>query len=985
MTNRIEDYMNKPLAGLGFHVRLRRHLMNSGFATLSEALAAPRNELEDSLNDVLYREWNDLLRAISENDVGAIAGPTSEQREERAKATRRILAAAGDNSIARRRVYEHESPVVASTYAKLEKENEPLPNEPFVRNLEQAERKAKNALSSIADHADTALVAEAFPMLIGVDDELESGFRDLFNRYQKMPMRALTFARLYFPNAFIVLISFHAKKDFDGDSFWKTFFDEFAIMGQTAQNETKRVFYQGIVDKGFPFFSSGDNDFRFLYTALLHGGFSESFWRPMWSDVLLPYARRGSSSWLLSRSGSEVIREMRAPGSPYAPSKAYARRIIEKASATMLSPLVESALSVASDVVELEKSAGSGLEMLSSHGLPDAAMDALRQVLYSGSTAKRRLIYLSPAELRLDPSRGVVHLHWNPQILSAEYLGKYVEYRVNGTLRHTARFKAGVGKSMLPECDVELMPNERFDVELVLIDEDKKRVIASLSQTYDRTRPGSFEFVEGGDGLFRLRKKQATLSKVETIAYLIKSNLWVVPGVGMTAVENYDACEQWNGASIQIFEVEPGAAGSIIDLTSKETVACWQENYRVEVDRSHAIGKSGGKRDLYGFSYTKTGTNECLPDIIVEARDADVAMENLAITCICDGERISLWRKPYYDEVDHEQLSSGQLVIKPSESMRFPRFAKDVRITVSQEGSSSPVLDYRFSIVPIRGFGIEELAWGDDNAPIATYSFEAMDSICVPTPDGDYEMVRGDLYYLDAPLSQEASSISVRHESLGCIDASLSLAGIELDVPEGLRRINAVRPINASDGAYVDGKVSLTTFGGRRSRAALAMIGTRPLLYRRIKGKCSYSFDIFKDPAAFESAGSNELMDVELTIGFGEHLISGSIKPAIATISLAGCITGLGLGSHSLRHKDGEMCLRFENPATTDLQLRFFGTRRGEDLGTAEMSEGDSGTAVPSKAAYKISTRKRVSVTISPLSLFGEADESLAETVEITR
>lgn len=219
MTNRIEDYMNEPLAGLGFSVRLRRHLINSGFATLSEALAAPRSDLEDSLNDVLYREWNNLLRAISENDVSAIAGPTSEQREERKKVTRRILAAAGDDSIARRRVYENEVPAVASTHVKLEKENEPLPDEPFVRNLEQAERMAKNALSSIADHADTALVAEVFPMLIGVDDELESGFRDLFNRYQKIPMRALTFARLYFPNAFIVLISLHAKKDFDGDSF----------------------------------------------------------------------------------------------------------------------------------------------------------------------------------------------------------------------------------------------------------------------------------------------------------------------------------------------------------------------------------------------------------------------------------------------------------------------------------------------------------------------------------------------------------------------------------------------------------------------------------------------------------------------------------------------------------------------------------------------------------------------------------------------
>lgn len=985
MAMQIEDLLSMPLTELRFSVRLRRHLINGGFSTLAEVLAAPRDDFENSLNDTLYQQWNSLLRDISKNDVDSILGPSSERREERAKEVRRVIAAAGNDSIARKQSYEGANPIPASTHAKLEKEGLPLPDEPFVGTLARVETKAKYALSSLADHADTALVAEAFPMMMDIYEDLGSGFRSLFDRYKNAPMRALDLSRLYFPNAFIVLISLRARNDFDGSSFWKGLFEEFAITSQGAQLETKRVFYQGIADKRFPRFSSEDNDFRFLYTALLHGGFSESFWRPMWSDVLLPYAKRGGSSWLSSRSGSEILREMKAPGSPYAPSKAYAKRIVEKASASILSPLLESALMVASDVGELEKSAGSKLELLSSHGLPDAAMNALRQALAGGSSTRKRVIYLSPAELRLDPSRGKVLLHWNAQIMPEEYLGRTMEYRVNGTLRHAARLKAGVGKSMLPECVIELMPNERFDVELSLIGEDGKRILASLSQTYDRTRPGSFEFIEGGDGLFRLRRKQSTLSRTKTIAYLTKSNLWVVPGAGMTSVENYDACEQWNGASIQIFEVEPGAAGSIVDLPSGETIACWQENYRVEVDRSHVIGKSEGRWDLYGFSYTQLGTNGCLPDIIVETKDAYSIMDSLKITCICDGERISLKREVRHDEVDHELQRSGQLVIRPSESIRFPRFAKDVRITVAQDGAPSPVLDYRFSILPIRGFGIEELAWSDDGTPVATYSFEAMDPICVPTPDGDYEMLRGDLYFLEAPLSQEAATIAVHDDVSKRIDASLSLAGIELAVPEDMVRINAARPINASDGAYADGKITLSASGRRGSRAALAMMGTNALLYKQLRGKSSHSFDIFADPDAFKRIGSDERKDVELTISYGERFIDGSTKPAAATLKLARCVAGLGLGPHALRYKDGKMLLRFENPATTDLQLRFYGTRRGDDLGTAEMGEDELVVAVPSDAAYKISTRKRVSATITSVSLFGEADESTTETIEITR
>lgn len=525
-TNDINDAIYRPLSELRMNLRLRRQLMRAGVSTLAEALDAPEGEIDDQLSDEAFDAWYLLLSQLKKDPERLAANLTTPIDQERIAEVRRSIAVSKDDAITERR--QHANRPAQRKSASEEKILNPLPKSELTTKLLDLEFKANASLSILADHNESALIAERFPSLTVTLDDIENAFIGLFARYTDRPSKALMYARLYFPNAFLVFVSNAASNDFDGDAFWKNLFEKIGVESQAIQNEIKHAYYRGVKDKGLPRFTAEDNDFHYLNTALLHGGFSESFWKPMWSDIILPYSKSSHTSWLSKKSGSELLRSIKSGNGSMTLQRTYAKRIIEKAPPTMFEPLLDSALAVAFEINDSEKSyseLSERFEMMSSHGLSDAAMQALRSVLErQGSGGPRRLVYLPSAEMRLDPANGRIHLHWDAQKLPRHFAGRSIEYRVNGRLEHIEPFMISVGKCLLPELDLSLSPNERFDVELVLIDSDEKTALATLAQTFDRTRPGSFEFVQGSDKVFRLRKKHERIAKTKNLAFSPRPN-----------------------------------------------------------------------------------------------------------------------------------------------------------------------------------------------------------------------------------------------------------------------------------------------------------------------------------------------------------------------------------------------------------------------------------------------------------------------------
>lgn len=983
-----QDAFSRPLNEIRLEPRLRRQLAKAGFDTLAEALDAPENDTEAALLSSKARNsWYQLLDSF-ERDPAKLSEELLEAPDsDRLSETKRSLAFLKDDAIVGGTRYAYVS--TRSQSPREEKALNPLPSNKITAELTRLERAANKSLAILADHCEIALIAERFPSLSLVLDDIKREIVQLFKHYSDTPSTALTYAKLYFPNCFLVFVADSASHDFDGDAFWKNLFVKLGISAQGVQTDLKRSFYQGVKDKGLPFFAADDNDFHYLYTALLHGGFSKSFWLPMWADVIFPYSKNPTSTQLSRNSGRELLRTIRESDGAFCLQREYAKRIIEKAPATMLEPLLDAALAVAREIIDSDKPLSgfcSPFEMLSTHGLPDAAMQALRDVLEGkDSNTRRRFVYLPSAEMRIDPANGRVHLHWDAQVLPRHFAGRAVEYWVNGHREHTADFSISVGRCLLPELDIDLVPNERFDIELTLLDaETNRNPLASLSQTFDRTRPGSFEFVQGSDDVFRLRRKHERITKPKRIAFLTKANLRVSPGSGMHLLENYEAVEEWGGASIQIFEVEPGSSGAIVNHLTDEEVACWQEDYKVEIDRSRVIGKSSDGRDLYGFSYSDIDTNSNLPDVYIEANDVDEIRRDLDIRCVCDGRRVSLPWTIRHDEVDHELIASGKLVIRPSDTNMISRFVRQGQLVVTQKSTEAAILNYKFAVIPIRGFGIEEAFW-DSGELWATYSFEALDLITVPCEDGDYEMRRHDHYYFDAPLKAERFPLAIRNDSDGGIaEVSLNLSGMSITVPEDLTEVSSKRPICSFDSDVLDGRISIKSSRRRLSRSVYIKMGPSPLLLKQLRGNATCSIDIFRDLSKFEAA-SEERRDVEMILKYGERFANGKASEACASIELVRCISGFGLGKYSLRRTEQGLCLHFENCACVDLDVRFFDRRGKKKLGACEIGEGQRFAVIPVDAAYQLDIRKTVIVKLYALNLFGDANEDIAMTFELKR
>lgn len=361
--------------------------------------------------------------------------------------------------------------------------------------------------------------------------------------------------------------------------------------------------------------------------------------------------------------------------------------------------------------------------------------------------------------------------------------------------------------------------------------------------------------------------------------------------------------------------------------------------------------------------------------------------DDIEIRCECDGSRVSLPWEIHQDEVDHELVPSGSLVIKPSGTQLINKFVRCGSIAVHQKSSGAPILNYKFSVIPVRSFGIEELFW-DSETVWATYKFEALDPITVPGEDGDYEMLKHDFYYLDAPLESERESMRIRNDKNGAtIDVTLNLAGLDMSIPDDLASQSKERPVCAADADCLDGRISLKSNGRRQTRAIYVSMGSLPLMLKRLRSNATHSFDIFRDPATarFTANGDEEDRNVSLTVSYGEQRVKGRTIPASASLELVRCTTGFGLGKASLRRKSAGLCLCFENASSSDMEVRFYDRRERKSFGSVEIPEGQAFAVIPMDAAYQLDTRKTVIAKVFTMSLFGDVDENSSMTIKLSR
>lgn len=230
--------------------------MRTGFSTLAEALDAPEGEIDNQLSDEAFDAWCLLLSQLEKNPERLTASLTAPIDQEHIAEVRRSIAASKDDAITER--IQHANRPAQCKSTSEEKALNPLPKSELTTRLLDLESEANASLSILADHNESALIAERFPSLTVVLDDIEEAFVGLFSCYANRPSKALLYARLYFPNAFLVFISNAASNDFDGDAFWKNLFEKIGVESQASQNEIKRAYYHGVKDKGLPHFTAED-------------------------------------------------------------------------------------------------------------------------------------------------------------------------------------------------------------------------------------------------------------------------------------------------------------------------------------------------------------------------------------------------------------------------------------------------------------------------------------------------------------------------------------------------------------------------------------------------------------------------------------------------------------------------------------------------------------------------------------------------------
>lgn len=1018
--NYLERLEKAPISELSFDdVRLKRSIQKAGFCYLPDLLSLTDKEI-DARFDGKYADsiikMRKKYRAAPDAFAASMLQPKIVEKAATLGAPLKVRHSREPKAEATSSIEQYEYELSRSSPARS--------HGLFSAELEKYEERARDAFDDLDSRSENVMVYQVFEEFSTDLDELSAAFEKLIKFYPTNPRFVLMLIDKYLPNAFMVYVADKARRVFNDHNLWGNFFASLGIFDSNVQGLLKHIFIKHVEERGMPLYCRDEEVNHYYYTALLHGGLSEDSWSNLW-EKLLPLAQEVSQGRLGfggEMDGRSVLRELKNPESRYAPEKAVLN-ILEKAPDSTIAPLFEASMRVAAQIVDSNR-VGSRYTMLSSFGLPEAAMQALRDnqervpsSAIGGRTAAEthgrrsgahRVVYLPNASLQLDLSEGVVTMRWPRQRFPLRFAGDKIDYYVDGELKASSEFDMSVGKCILNAVGIAVNPRARYDVELKLMHKDEQTgdyiELSSLSQSFRRNKPGCFEFVKDGKGFYRLRGKSERLTKKRRIAYIVKEGYKIVPGQGMKAVSEHEASGDWDENQIFIYDVEPGSAGSVVNELTGEEVAVWQERYVAKIDKHRIIGETSDGVDLYGRIPNELDTNDGLPSVSIEALDGAGALKDLDIMCCCDGELVSMPRCALYEE-NAENSGIARIEFNPSNTSLFSWHIEECVIEARQKSSGGKVVfRYRFAVVPIQEFKPLSISI-DHGCAVAKYGFQA----CLPIDvvrvreeadvagecDSPDSLNAWERYEAKALLKDEFLRVRIRSRGSGKeTDAKLALAAIDFDMPKRLANLSEERPICLADALELGPSAAnfkIVSYGWRYNRAVLVLLGSKPLFFKNLKQPGEYGFNLFRHASLLQQDDDKAPtgLPLKLSLCYGDDVSTGEPKPAWTDVQMLDCVEGLGISGWKVLPGDSlGHVLRFEGKPLCDIHFRFFGISRYKERGdkpiaTAFVGKGSAEVALPSSVVRQLGIKREVAVEMSPSDSFGDPQREYATSITL--
>lgn len=862
------------------------------------------------------------------------------------------------------------------------------------RELRSLETRACQAIDCLREFEPEGLLFECFPEFESKKDHLERVFSQLMSSFAFDMRYALVWIHNRCRNAYLVNVAFLARDCYDGRNLWQNLFKRMGIGFEDVRAKAKQMFVSYLHQRGMVVYERNQTHTYMESTALLHGGLSCAMWKELWLRSLLPLAREGALPE--DASGGRVV-EALLNESRFRPNGPVVPELLRRAPGKAVNHLFSEAWKVALQVVR--RAAGGGVKLVDSRGLPTAAVSALEAALdrESGSrkTGETRVLFLGKIIPVLDPAMGVVRFSWGEERLPASILGSKIEYLIDGVVEKTLEPQPIAGGCVVSAGEMRVVPKSRYDVErrVMAADSDGSlREVAVLSQSFQNSKPGCFEFVRDARGVYRFRDPEHRVDKTRRIAYLVRSDM-VVKGIrGMRERGSIPGSGDWEGMTIFEFEVDPGASGVIVDARTGEVLSAWNESYRVRVDKAQSIGVAEGI-DLYGHVLGTGETDVALPSVRIDTPDAMTASD-VEVRFIRDGRPSKLVAK--WQVSDSDGSATLYLSLPTSEEGRG--IARLCVIEARQSSTHDVLLRYRFAIVPIQGFRLEDYKMDPSTGElIGIYQYEATEPLTIRYRDGadvEESLETGVQSNLQAPLREDSAFVRMT-DVTGCsLEAELFLAGVTVTASSSL--INAGRgrstislPVMRGL-SYVQGDISITTHQPRRGRHVSLQLGRKRLVDRMLDKTGETRVNIFADERDYVPQAGRlwEPMPLIISISYGYRMSEGVLEPATAHYEFLKCEKGLGVRGCDIVISSGVYRLHLEGGSAKvppgPLEATYL-SRSGNVLAKNVIEAGQGGALLPPEVVPDYEGRHPIRVRLEMRGLFGRVDQAGAIEVSLRR
>ena len=866
--------------------------------------------------------------------------------------------------------------------------------------LRDIEASAASCIDSLLKSNKDLLLYECFAD--GIEDEsaFVRSFRELFATFSYDQRLSIAYIHRYNFHSFMLLVALLARNGYDGQTLWKNVFDQLGLRNSDAQNKFKQMFISFMFQKGLVTYQREKSHTYIAYTALLHGGFSQAIWEDLWSHSFMPLAKKKALP--RSSSGTDILDTL-LYDSAYMPRLSITKQLLKSAPRSALASPFEEALATAYSAYD--QWSQSEVTFVSSQKLSPEALNSLgsyprtanRSLAGDGMPVKsnrspvlqrKTILAAKDMELSLDTTKGTVQLAWSAQAAPSTMMGYIVELYANGKLIHTDSFGPDVGGCCLPANSIELDPCEQYDIERIIkkpTDDGAEQEVASLRQSFHKSKPYCFEFIRRNDGGYVFRKPEKSLTKTHRIAYLVPSYIGVRGVHGMTFIGSIPAQSSWSQMTIYTYDVEAGASGELIDLDTNQVLSGWNENYRVRINKDNVIGNIG-TMDVYGHMLGTGETDVALPSISIDTL-ARQAAEDVEVRFIRNGERSML--DAIFNLNDEDDSGSLSLSFPSSDLGRG--VADSCIIEARQQSTEDLLLRYRFAIVPIQGFRLEDYKISPTTGElIGIYELSVTEPVAIRynINEGiERNIEAGAASNVEAPLKLEAVRTYLEDSRGSSIEFDLHLAGVDVQVPEPLqaraRQLPFIGYPSAKTLGFTSGDIRVCAKGRRRGRRVKVMLGSLIIGEKDFDREGSSPFSIFANAEVFAPIPEERYVSMPLTlhISFGRKMEHGSIERGIASYKLLECGKGLEFTVCEIRAtaKDGT-CLCFDNKypksiPSCNMKVSFYDSRN-RLIAAVDASKGNRIVKLPPDVRDLYDRRRSDIVSLAVTSGFGVIDQN---------